>query len=108
MPWPQPPQATRLPYSFAKRHGLVLQVESDDNWCLLARPDWKLSALAEARRLLGRPVYCRPVSESQFNDALSRSYQGDAGDSMQAAEGIGDQIDLEKLADLVPETEDLM
>ncbi|MFX6349980.1 ATPase, T2SS/T4P/T4SS family, partial [Acinetobacter baumannii] len=25
-----------------------------------------------------------------------------------AAEGIGDQIDLEKLADLVPETEDLM
>jgi len=108
MPWPQPPQAVRLPYSFAKRHGLVLQIESEDNWCLLARPDWRLSALAEARRLLGRPVYCRPVSESQFNDALSRSYQGDAGDSMQAAEGIGDQIDLEKLADLVPETEDLM
>ncbi len=108
LPWPQPPQAARLPYSFAKRHGLVLHIVSDDNWCLLARPDWKLSALAEARRLLGRPVYCRPVSESQFNDALARSYQGDAGDSMQAAEGIGDQIDLEKLADLVPETEDLM
>ncbi len=106
--WPQAPQAARLPYSFAKRHGLVLHIESEDNWCLLARPDWKLSALAEARRLLGRPVYCRPVSESQFNEALSRSYQGDAGDSMQAAEGIGDQIDLEKLADLVPETEDLM
>ncbi|WP_277422134.1 type II secretion system ATPase GspE [Amnimonas aquatica] len=106
--WPQPAQATRLPYSFAKRHGLVLQIESEDNWCLLARPDWKLSALAEARRLLGRPLYCRPVSEQQFNEALSRSYQGDAGDSMQAAEGIGDQIDLEKLADLVPETEDLM
>lgn len=108
MPWPEPPRVVRLPYSFAKRHGLVLHIESEENWCLLARPDWKLSALAEARRLLGRPVYCRPVSESQFNDALSRSYQGDAGDSMQAAEGIGDQIDLEKLADLVPETEDLM
>ncbi len=106
--WPQSPSITRLPYSFAKRNGLVLLIESDDNWCLLARPDWKLSSLAEARRLLGRPVYCRPVSENQFNEALSRSYQGDAGDSMQAAEGISDHIDLESLADLVPETEDLM
>ena len=106
--WPQQAGFYRLPYSFAKRSGLVLHIESDDNWCLLARPDWKLSSLAEARRLLGRPVYCRPVSENQFNEALSRSYQGDAGDSMQAAEGISEHIDLESLADLVPETEDLM
>lgn len=106
--WPTQTQASRLPYSFAKRHGLVLVIEGDDNWCLLARPDWRLSALAEARRLLGRSLYCRPVTESQFNEVLSRSYQGDAGDSMQAAEGISDNIDLEKLADLVPETEDLM
>lgn len=106
--WPQPANITRLPYSFAKRNGLVLHIESEESWCLLARPDWKLSSLAEARRLLGRPVYCRPVSEGQFNEALSRSYQGDAGDSMQAAEGISDHIDLESLADMVPETEDLM
>jgi len=106
--WPQAAAMTRLPYSFAKRNGLVLHIESEESWCLLARPDWKLSSLAEARRLLGRPVYCRPVSENQFNEALSRSYQGDAGDSMQAAEGISDHIDLESLADLVPETEDLM
>ena len=106
--WPVPPQASRLPYSFAKRHGLVLKIIDDENWCLLARPDWRLASLAEARRLLGRPVYCRPVNETAFNEALAQSYQGDAGDSMQAAEGIGDHIDLEKLADLVPETEDLM
>lgn len=106
--WPAVAQISRLPYSFAKRHGLVLVIENADSWCLLARPDWRLSALAEARRLLGRPLYCRPVTEVQFNEALSRSYQGDAGDSMQAAEGISENIDLEKLADLVPETEDLM
>ncbi len=105
---PVPANITRLPYSFAKRHGLVLQLDAEDGCCLLARPDWKLSALAEARRLLGRPVYCRPVTEALFNEALSQSYQGDAGDSMQAAEGISDQIDLERLADMVPETEDLM
>ena len=106
--WPVPPQTSKLPYSFAKRHGLVLQIIDDENWCLLARPDWRLASLAEARRLLGRPVYCRPVTETDFNEALAQSYQGDAGDSMQAAEGIGDHIDLEKLADLVPEAEDLM
>lgn len=101
-------QITRLPYSFAKRNGLVLQIESDDNWCLLARPDWRVSALSEARRLLGRPVYCRPVSENQFNEALSLQYQGGAGDSAQAADSISEHIDLEQLAELVPETEDLM
>ena len=56
MPWPEPPRVVRLPYSFAKRHGLVLHIESEDSWCLLARPDWKLSALAEARRLLDDAV----------------------------------------------------
>lgn len=106
--WPEATRVVRLPYSFAKRHGLVLLIESEDKWCLLARPDWRLSSLGEARRILGRPVYCRPVSEAQFNEALSASYQGDAGDSMQAAEGLSEHIDLEQLADLVPETEDLM
>ena len=106
--WPQPVQIVRLPYSFAKRHGLVLRIEPDDKWCLLARPDWRMNSLGEARRILGRPVYVRPVTETQFNEALSASYQGDAGDSMQAAEGLSEHIDLEQLADLVPETEDLM
>jgi len=73
--WPVPPQSTRLPYSFAKRHGLVLRIIDEENWCLLARPDWRLSSLAEARRLLGRPVYCRPVNETEFNEALAQSYQ---------------------------------
>lgn len=98
----------RLPFSFAKRHGLLLSRSAEGDGVILARPDWKLAGLSEVRRLCARSLPCVPVTEAAFAEALAQVYQNDGAGSMQTAEGLSDQLDLARLADLVPETEDLM
>ncbi|NQD94981.1 type II secretion system ATPase GspE [Pseudomonas sp. CrR25] len=96
----------RLPFSFAKRHGVVLLVEADPP-CLAHRPGVELVALAEAQRFIGRQLPLRGLTAEGFEHALAKAYQHDSA-SMQLAEDIGGSLDLAALAEQVPETEDLL
>ncbi len=99
----------RFNYAFAKRHGVIFdQPTGDGHARLLHRPGLRLTALAEARRLLGVPLVCLEVEEEAFNHALARAYQTGSSESMLMVEGLGDTMDLASLAEMVPETEDLM
>lgn len=100
-------QQTQLPYSFAKRHGVMLQFEGEQAIIVL-RADAGLPALTEARRLLGEPARYQTISDEEFNRLLSGAYAGDSGESQQVAAGLEDHPDLLSLADQVPEAEDLM
>ena len=100
-------QQTQLPYSFAKRHGVMLQFDGEQAIILL-RADAGLPALTEARRLLGEPAQYQTISDEEFNRLLSGAYAGDTGESQQVAAGLEDHPDLLSLADQVPEAEDLM
>lgn len=102
------PRPGRFAYSFAKRHGLILERCDEAAAFVIHRPGLKLASLAEARRLLGMPLCLREVSADSFSEALAKAYQSDSSESMQMVEGIGDNLDLASLAELVPETEDLM
>lgn len=96
----------RLPFSFARRHGVVLLLGSDVP-CLAHRPAVELVALAEAQRFVGRQLPLRALSNDAFEQALAKAYQHEAG-SMQLAEDLGGRLDLAALAEQVPETEDLL
>lgn len=99
----------RFNYAFAKRHGVIFDQSTGDGHArLLHRPGLRLTALAEARRLLGVPLVCLEVEEEAFNHALARAYQTGSSESMLMVEGLGDTMDLASLAEMVPETEDLM
>ena len=98
----------RLPYGFAKRHGVVVDSLGADGAQLLLRPDASLTAMAEARRFLGRAVRFQRIGADEFAARLGSSYQSDSPDAMQVAEGLGENMDLASLADMVPQTEDLM
>lgn len=97
----------QIPYSFAKRHGVILRYEGDQVY-IMRREDTTPLALQEARRLLGRPVHYQLCSAQEFNSLLGSSYAGDTGKSQQVAAGLEDHPDLLSLADQVPEAEDLM
>lgn len=98
--------ARRLPFSFAKRHGVVvLDVEGAPR--LGYRSGTELVAVAEAQRFLGRTMPLQVLLNEDFEQALGRAYQHDSA-SMQLAEDIGDSLDLAALAEQVPETEDLL
>ena len=99
----------QLSYSFAKRHGVLLVIQSDtQQQALLLREDVKLSSLMEVRRVLGVISAHETVSIEVFNQRMAGAYQGDGGESQQAVAGLEDHPDLESLAESVPETEDLM
>lgn len=97
----------QIPYSFAKRHGVLLRYEGDQAF-IVYRDNTSMLALQEARRLLGHPAQYQHCTEQEFNQLLSSSFAGDSGESQQVAAGLEDHPDLLSLADSVPEAEDLM
>ncbi|MCY1499809.1 Type II secretion system protein E [compost metagenome] len=96
----------RLPFSFAKRHGVVLLSEAGQLY-LGHRTAVELTTLAEVQRFVGRRLPLQPLSSEDFDRALGQAYQHDSA-SMQLAEDIGGSLDLAALAEQVPETEDLL
>ena len=97
----------QIPYSFAKRHGVLLRYEGDQAF-IVRRSNTEWPALQEARRVLGRSAHHQLLDDQSFHALLSASYAGDTGESQQVAAGLEDHPDLLSLADQVPEAEDLM
>lgn len=97
----------RLPFSFAKKNGVVL---SSENQMLEAVYKEGLSpqVFAEVNRLTHGQVAFKSVDEQEFEATLNRAYQNDSAEAMQMVEGLGDDMDLTSLANAVPETEDLL
>ena len=97
----------QIPYSFAKRHGVLLRYEGDQVF-IVRRDNTSMLALQEARRFLGHPAQYQLCNDHEFSQLLSTSFAGDSGESQQVAAGLEDHPDLLSLADSVPEAEDLM
>src|SRR3990167_8494870 len=90
----------RLPFSFARRHGVVLLSECEGP-CLAYRPGVELVALAEAQRMIGAQLALRGPTPEGFEQARGQAYQHDSMSSASC-------MDLAALAEQVPETEDLL
>ena len=97
----------QIPYSFAKKHGVLLRYEGDQVF-IVRRQNTSLTAIQEAGRFLGRAAHHQLSTDQDFHQLLSASYAGETGESQQVAAGLEDHPDLLSLADSVPEAEDLM
>ena len=94
-----PPPPVTLPYSYARRHGVLLRAGE-----CLHRPDAPLDAILEVQRIAPAVAFV-PVTTEAFDSALSASYgQGAA----QAAEFEMDEMDLAALADSAAAVDDLL
>ncbi|NWN90550.1 type II secretion system ATPase GspE [Marinobacter adhaerens] len=98
----------RLPFTFAKRNGVILTRSEEGTPVILVRSDAPHSALAEANRISGGRAQFTRIEAEDFDQALNSAYQNDSAEAMQMVEGIGDDMDLASLAESVPETEDLL
>jgi len=99
---------TDLPYTFAKRHGVLLEVADNGDILLVHRPGPSLMALTEARRKGGNSLKLEPISVDEFDGRLARHYEGETGQAIDIMDDIGDDLDLDALAEAVPEAEDLL
>ena len=98
----------RLPYSFARRFGVVATNENQAPRQVLVKRGVRPEILSEVQRYLQSPIHIELVEPESFDEALSRIYEGNTDATMQMVEGIGEDMDLARLADSVPETEDLL
>ncbi len=102
------PEIKRPHYSFSKRHGILVGQEVNGKITLFHRPQVKPEAIAEVRRFVGAPISLTGVSESEFNTLLTQHYDAGSGGAVAMMEDIGDGLDLSRLAEALPEPEDLM
>ncbi|HEY3700461.1 MAG TPA: type II secretion system ATPase GspE [Spongiibacteraceae bacterium] len=103
--------AALLPYAFAKRFRLANAHSEDTSAArILITADTPPSALLEARRFLARPVIFETVDVTALNQALAAIYEHRSGAAQQAvADADADEtLDLNRLAELTPVTEDLL
>lgn len=96
----------RLPFSFAKRFGVV--VEQGEHPTVHCRAGVAAEALLEVRRVLQQPFQLQEHPESEFETLLTQAYQRDSSEAKQLMEDIGNESDLFSLADELPQTEDLL
>ncbi|MCQ1057934.1 type II secretion system ATPase GspE [Photobacterium sp. DNB23_23_1] len=98
----------RLPFSFAKRHRVVLEV-LDQDVALYYSGQISGSVLAEIRRVAGGSFVLHPLEDKAFELKLTEAYQRDSSEARQLMEDLGsDSDDFFALAEELPETEDLL
>ncbi len=96
-----------LPFTFAQNHGVLLDWR-EDGLVVLYRSGLTLAVLSELQRGLMRSFGTEELSNADFQRQLTRTYQKDNREAIQVAEDMGDDIDLSRLADEIPDTADLM
>ncbi len=112
-PAPAPPGlaphkiASDLPYTFAKRQGVLLETV-DGEVRLVHRPGVSVMAMTEARRKAGQALRMEAISSDDFDARLTRHYEGETGQAIAIMDDFGDDMDLNQLADSLPEPEDLL
>ena len=101
-----PAAVQNIPFSFAKRHGVLLEALEQDQARLVHREDASTEALLEARRALGLPLVLRQVSRAEFDALLQQAYEGQSGAAMM--DDLDGNLDLDSVAQALPEPEDLV
>ncbi len=98
----------RLPYQFAKRHGVISACRADDAMELWLRPGVQTAALVEIQRVLGEKLNCIELGPDAFNTALNRAYERGASHAAEIVDDLGGNADLAELAGSLPKVADLL
>ena len=96
----------RLPFAFAKRHGVLIQGLKDGHTEAVYRQGVSILSLAEVRRFVDSPVKFSCVDSETFDDQLQTAYE--SGAAMTMMEGLDDETDLLEVAQQLPEPSDLL
>ena len=90
----------RLPYAFAKRHGVISARSLDHGFELWVRPGVRAGALAEVQRALGGPLAVRELAKEAFEAALARAYERGASHAADIVTDMDANPDLVALAEI--------
>ncbi len=97
-----------LSYNFAKRHGVIVRDIFDDVFHIQHRPHISTNTIIELRRYLPGTLELHQVTLDEFDLLLQGKYESQSNDAMDMIEGLGDEFDLDSIAEELAEPEDLL
>ncbi|MGI9232638.1 MAG: type II secretion system ATPase GspE [Woeseiaceae bacterium] len=100
--------ARSLPYSFAKRHGVLIRSIDDAEADTVFRTGVTPLSIAEARRFAGVRLKLTRVSAEVFDTALQEFYERDRTKASQMVDGLDEEFDLTQVAQELQGPSDLL
>ena len=100
--------ARKIPYSFAKTHGVLLLEITEECAELSVREGATPQALAEVRRVLGVPIKATLMPVAEFERAMAAAYGQADGSAASMVDDVEQDMDLSQLIHDLPQTEDLL
>ncbi len=101
-------ESRALPFTFAKRHGVLLRAVGNGEADVVYRPGATPLSIAETRRHVGLPLRLTRVSSDEFDALLQASYEQGSQKAMQMVDGLNDEFDLTQVAQELQEPSDLL
>ena len=101
-----PALVARIPYAFAKAHGVLAYANDGDAVVVLLRPDATVDGIAEVKRVLNRPLLTRGIEAEAFAAELARAYN--QGAALAWSDDAASESDLTRLLQDLPPAEDLL
>ena len=102
------PVARALPFSFAKRHGVLIREIDDGVADTVYRSGASPLSLAETRRFAGVPLRLTRVTADAFDGMLQQRYEQGSHMAMQMVGDLDEHTDLLQVAQELPEPSDLL
>ncbi|MBB5208043.1 type II secretion system ATPase GspE [Chiayiivirga flava] len=101
-------RATRPSFGFARRNGATIVAFDEHGARVAHRPGVKPEIIAELRRHAGRPLTLETLEPPAFDRLLRELYEGGSDDARAMVADFDDTLDLNQIADALPEPEDLL
>lgn len=97
-----------IPYSFAKKHNILVTQSESDKAIVTCVATPKLAVLSELKRRLNCRLVLNSVPQSEFDEQLRVVYDKSGSQATQLMDDMDDGLDLERLAQEMPQTTDLL
>lgn len=98
----------RIPYHFAKAKGVVCLGVDEQTVRIVVRDDASPLTLSEVRRVFGLPLQTQMVAAEAFDAYLAQVYSRSDQHASSVIEDVEQDYDLSRLAQELPEVEDLL
>jgi len=99
----------RPTYGFARKRGVtVAGSDGGGRTRLVVREPVDVAAVQEVRRRLDGPVRVERLTPTQFDRLITELYEADDAAARHAADDLGEDLDLARLAEDLPEPADLL
>ena len=98
-----------IPYSYAKKHNVLVEQDSPESATVICIETPKLVVLSELKRRLNCTLVLRKLGPSEFDQQMRAVYDKGGSQATQLMDDMGDGgLDLERLAQEMPQTTDLL